>query len=136
MAIKKRKMYKPKQVGQDDISRGMSNLKKDMKSNRTMRQQKPLTQTPRKQNQQQPLFAPPNSPQFHVPNYWQGEEQQGTRQTTLDEYGLKDENANEPYWSAEQWEEWAYDLMSSIDDKLTPREMLPEWFVTAVDESE
>jgi len=129
MAIKKRKMYKPKQVGPDDINRGMNNLKQDMRSNRTMRQQKPLTQEPK----QQPLFHPPNSPQFNVPNYW-GQQEDSPRQTTLDEFGLKDENADEPYWTAEQWEEWAYDLLTTVTTEATPRDLLPEWFVTAVDE--
>ena len=54
-----------------------------------------------------------------------------TRQTTLDEFGLKDENPNKPYWTAEQWEEWAYMLLTNFTEKLTPTEILPEWFITA-----
>lgn len=51
---------------------------------------------------------------------------------------LDDDTENdEPYWSAEQWEEWAYKLYIDFGDKkMTPADMLPEWFINAVEEDE
>jgi len=36
----------------------------------------------------------------------------------------------EPYWSAEQWERWAYDMYVQYPDT---RKFLPKWFIEAVE---
>lgn len=40
------------------------------------------------------------------------------------------EPEDEPYWSPEEWERWAYDMYSKYPDT---RQFLPQWFVEAVE---
>lgn len=127
-------MYKPKQVKQtrkvDTIEQGFSKLRSDMERDRGS--QAKMGQHVGQNQQQQ---------QFNIPNIWQPKQQApapppATRQTTLEEFGMKAE-VDEPYWSAEQWEEWAYELMTTYTDQsMLPKEMMPEWFVQAVEEGE
>jgi len=42
-----------------------------------------------------------------------------------------EEKEEEPYWTAEQWEEWAYELYQNYPDT---HEYLPDWFLEAVEE--
>ena len=138
---KRKKMYKPKKVEKaDNIEQGFNKLRNDMSKSRGQGQQVKIGQ----QHQQQHL---------NIPNVWQPKQAQQqapapsqqipslipvkpTRQTTLEEFGMKAET-EEPYWSAEQWEEWAYELMTTYTDQsMLPKEMMPEWFVQAVEEGE
>ena len=40
---------------------------------------------------------------------------------------------DEPYWSGEEWEQWAYQIFTKYPDT---QQFLPEWFVKAINESE
>ena len=42
-----------------------------------------------------------------------------------------EQNEEEPYWSASDWENWAMKLYRDIPDA---RQYLPEWFIKAVEE--
>jgi len=43
----------------------------------------------------------------------------------------KPKSEPQPYWSAEQWEEWAYQLYKNYPDT---HEYLPDWFLEAMEE--
>ena len=43
---------------------------------------------------------------------------------------VEPEPEDEPYWSAEEWEHWAYDMYSKYPDT---KQFLPQWFVEAVE---
>lgn len=45
----------------------------------------------------------------------------------------KEEKEDEPYWSAEQWEEWAYNLYKNYAET---HEYLPDWFLEAMEDEE
>jgi hypothetical protein len=46
---------------------------------------------------------------------------------------VKEPEPEEPYWSAEQWEEWALKLYETYEDV---KEILPAWFIEAVEAEE
>ena len=43
----------------------------------------------------------------------------------------KEPEEDEPYWSVEQWEEWAYNLYKNYAET---HDFLPDWFLEAMEE--
>ena len=131
---KRKVVYKPKQVKEDDIEQGFNKLRNDMVKTRGQQVNR---------GQQVKIGKVEGQQQFNIPNIWQPKQvsqtpvaNRPTRQTTLEESGMKVET-DEPYWSAEQWEEWAYDLMTNYaDQSMLPKEMMPDWFIQAVEEGD
>jgi hypothetical protein len=53
------------------------------------------------------------------------------RKTEISTFESKKKEEPEPYWTAEQWEEWAYQLYKNYPDT---HEYLPDWFLEAMEE--
>jgi len=53
------------------------------------------------------------------------------KKVQLSTYKPKEKKEPEPYWSSEQWEDWAYQLYKNYPDT---HEYLPDWFLEAMEE--
>lgn len=108
-----RGVFKPmsvKPVTQEDIDAGLKKMFKDanrQKDQKISLGDKPFGQKPfgPQQKQQPKLTFEPTPPE-------------------------PEPKEDEPYWSAEEWERWAYDMYSKYPDT---RQFLPSWFIEAVE---
>ena len=100
----KSKMYKPPSFGQKEMDDG---LKKALSSKPEI---KPLNISGQQRKQEKPMYSPMTMKKPE-PQHPQELEQ-------------------EPYWSAGQWEEWAYELFKNYPDT---HEYLPDWFLEAME---
>ena len=103
-------MYSPKIQSQNDLQRGL----RDAIRTREQPQQPPkigmypnIRKTPQK-----PLF------QTQLPE-------------AEPEPPKKEEEEDEPYWSAEEWEEWGYQIYLNYPEV---RQFLPDWFIKALEQ--
>ena len=112
-------MYKPKLMTQEDMKQGLSGATERIRQQRMTTPQKIDV----RQSQQ---YGNPRFGQPQIPNYWapQQQTQQPPQQQNDD---------NEPYWTAEEWESWAYQLYHQYPDT---QKFLPEWFIQAVNQEE
>ena len=121
--IERRKSYKPKIIGQGDINTGMRKLQDDMKSS---------FDSPSRIRRNRNTFQSRNvrqesdSSRMNIPNYW------GTPPSFQEK--PVDNSEEDAYWSAQDWEEWAYGILQLGEQKMTPKDMLPEWFIEAVEQ--
>lgn len=97
-------MYKPKIYSQNDLKRGMGSLRREQ----PQREQYPNIH----RNVQKPLF------QTRLPE----------PQTQPEP---EPEPEEEPYWEAEEWEDWAYQIYLNYPEV---RQFLPDWFIKALEE--
>lgn len=89
-----------------------------------------------------PLNIPRGQPQFGQPQPQQQQQPRPTHQTKLEDFGMQmqqpqpqqpepEPEDEEPYWSGEEWEAWAYQMAVSYPDV---QQFLPEWFMQALQE--
>lgn len=117
-------LYKPKIMTQEDLQKGFSQSMQGMKHQPGVGPQpkidvKPISQQMIPQRQEQ--YGNPRFGKQQVPNYWQQPQQQQPPQK---------QEIDEPYWSAEEWESWAFQLYHHYPDT---RRFLPEWFIEAIE---
>ena len=108
------RMYKPGIVSQKDIDENMKKAFKGQSQGKGFGFGKPISLN-KQENYPQPRFGRP-------------------MQTSLDDFSTKKpepEPEDEPYWSAEQWEEWALKIYEQYPEI---REVLPSWFIEAVEQ--
>lgn len=113
-------MYKPKIMTQEDMKHGLSNATEKIRQQRMIPQQ-PVNIGQQREPQQygNPRFGKPQ-----IPNYWGAPQQQPQQQQPQQQ-----QEDNEPYWTAEEWESWAYQLYHQYPDT---QKFLPDWFIEAV----
>ena len=107
-------MYKPKVHTQEQMQAGLRRAFQGAKQSSKQVSFKP---------QQRKQIPKSGQPKFPMTQSWEP-----YRTTKEPEQEYEDE---EPYWTAEQWEEWALDLYANYPEF---REILPEWFVEAAEE--
>lgn len=128
LAKKRTRVYKPEMLKQDKIDGG---LKKAFSGLKDKKQSENKTPKSNKQDGDKPFSwnpQPMNIPQgkgnqgtkINIPNYWSPNKKQE-----------QDDEEEQPYWSAEEWEAWALELFDNYPDY---RKVLPEWFVEAASE--
>jgi hypothetical protein len=114
--------YKPKLMTMSDMQGSLRKAFKDQKPI----QNRPLTQdkgssfsvaNPWQNPKTKPLYKPGNA--FKIP-------------ISQPEIPTQEEQQTEekPYWSAAQWEEWAFQIYDNYPDM---RRYLPEWFIQATE---
>ena len=81
---------------------------------------------------------------FNAPNEWgvqplnlpkpqqQPQQIQQPQQAQLEDF-QQEESEEEPYWSAEEWEQWAYEIATVNPEA---QQYLPPWFMQALKEEE
>lgn len=81
---------------------------------------------------------------FNAPNEWgvqplnlpkpqqQPQQIQHLQQAQLEDF-QQEESEEEPYWSAEEWEQWAYEIATVSPEA---QQYLPPWFIQALKEEE
>lgn len=131
MEISKRKGL----VGQTDMQSGLDKLSEDMKKSKGYN----ITGKPQKIKQTESYSSPKGGkPQksgefgLNMPDVWGVGKQKslfgGQQQKPVAEPKAEEEN----YWSADKWEEWAYQIYEEYPDM---RKYLPEWFNKEMKES-
>jgi len=116
--------YRPKTMTQDDMEEGLRELFASQRQSNTP-QKRPQQQRPK------PLSQPIRRTEDY-PSPRRGKPQQSMYrqpEPPVEEY--EEEYEEDPYWSGEEWEEWAIALYETYP-KL--RNYLPEWFLEAVEE--
>jgi len=103
--------YNPKKVTQNDINEGLNKLFEDSRKN---------------QSQQSMSF----NNQFAKPSFQQKKPQQPKLSFTPPQPEPEPEE-DAPYWSGEDWEQWAYDMYTQFP---ATRQFLPQWFIQALEE--
>jgi hypothetical protein len=127
--------YRPQVQSQKDIDEGLKKAFASVRQGRT--QQKPLFK-PQSFSQQRKPISKAGAPQ--KPISWQPQQAgwkpfQQKPLTREEPESEQEEQVEEeaPYWSGEDWETWAYDLYVNYPEF---REILPEWFIEAIEEEE
>ena len=120
----RRGLYKPKVMTQEDID---NSLKKALKGSKkttinpgtkgkmgyrppTMKPREEHSQIRGQQPQRQPIWEPNRATPLMQPS----------------------QQEPEPYWSAQEWEQWAFDLLTQYPET---KKFLPSWFIEAVNNS-
>jgi len=112
-------LYKPKIMTQSDMKHGLSNATEKIRQQRMIPQQ-PVNIGQRQEPQEPQQYGSPRFGKPQIPNYWGASQQQPPQQQYDD---------SEPYWTAEEWESWAYQLYHQYPET---QKFLPEWFLEAV----
>lgn len=109
------KVYKPKMYTEKDMLSGWK------------KQGKPTKQT-KLDNFGLKMNNPAGQKQgkFNLPNPF-GQKQKQQSQPK------QQEEEEEPYWTAEQWEDWAISMYENVEES---RQFLPDWVVKAIEENE
>ena len=122
-------VYKPKVTTQEDMQKGFSRAMSGVGKQPGIGigpQQKidvrPLSQRQPPSQRQPEQYPSPRVGKPQVPDYWHPQPPAAAP--------APEAEAEEPYWSAEEWESWAFQLYHHYSDT---RQFLPEWFIEAVE---
>jgi len=139
------KVYKPKLYGNKEMEEGLRGLF----SNTKQQQQQPIRQNTQVDayGMRQPQYQQPAQPvqQQHglnIPNYFgqpqslapkQNQSYRQPVQQVQPQYQppQPQQVEEEPYWSAEQWEDWAISMYENVEES---RAFLPEWVIKAMEQ--
>jgi len=109
MKIKRKQNTPIRTVTQEDINRGLREAfggQRQPQRPQYQQREEPRRMTPKQQKLPKLTFEPPQPPE--------------------------PEPEDEPYWSPEQWEEWAYHMYTNYPEL---HRYLPQWFVEVLQES-
>ena len=122
------KVYKPKLYGQKEMESGLKGLfgrnKQQQPRQSTLDEFGLKTGQPARQPQQQTTGQQHG---LNIPNYF-GKPQPLVQQQQPVQQPQPQEEA--PYWSAEQWEDWAISMYENVEES---RQFLPEWVIKAME---
>jgi len=121
-------MYKPKVMTQQDIDNSLKNAF----SGQRRQQDKPKFNPP----QMGQMYRPPTmkAKQQFQPKEQYPEPRARQPQPSMYRPPQRQEpepQQEQPYWSGQDWEQWALDLYNSFEDA---RQFLPQWFIEAIEE--
>ena len=122
------KVYKPKLYGQKEMESGLKGLfgrnKQQQTRQSTLDEFGLKTGQPAGQPQQQTTGQRHG---LNIPNYF-GKPQPLVQQQQPVQQPQPQEEA--PYWSAEQWEDWAISMYENVEES---RQFLPDWVIKAME---
>jgi len=120
-------VYRPQVQTQDDIQKGLRRAFQGARQSQQGGFGKPISmkQKPIARKREQPA----QKPMFQQPSFKPYPQREQYRQQELE----RQQPEEMPYWSAEEWEEWAYDLYTNYPEV---RDILPEWFIEAMESEE
>ena len=128
MEKKKSFGYSPNIITQEQIDK---NMRRAMSQGR--QQQKPISFAPK--GQQQGTWRPPQSKSiaWKPPQPVRQQEQPQSQPMFQQQQPVPMEpvqQEEEPYWSAEEWEDWCVDIYKNYPEM---RKYLPAWFIEAIE---